>query len=122
MEESYKAKLKESGADVDATLKRFMGNESMYLKFLKKFPGDQNYQNLGTCLEAENYDDAFRYAHTLKGVAANLGLVPVQTAVSGLVEELRGKQPGEVDAVKVDAIWQELKKVYEKFVEVINEG
>lgn len=122
MEEGFKNKLEENGADVNATLRRFMGNENMYLKFLKKFPGDQNYQNLGTNLEAGNYEEAFRCAHTLKGVAANLGLLPVQTVVSGLVEELRNKKNGEVDTAKTDAIWQDLKKVYEKFVEIINEG
>lgn len=122
MEEGFRNKLEENGADVNATLRRFMGNENMYLKFLKKFPGDQNYQNLGTNLEAGNYEEAFRCAHTLKGVAANLGLLPVQTVVSGLVEELRNKKNGEVDTAKTDAIWQDLKKVYEKFVEIINEG
>lgn len=122
MEEGFRNKLEENGADVNATLRRFMGNENMYLKFLKKFPGDQNYQNLGTSLEAGNYEEAFRCAHTLKGVAANLGLLPVQTSVSGLVEELRNKKNGEVDTAKTDAMWQDLKKVYEKFVEIINEG
>lgn len=122
MEENFRLKLEENGADVEATLRRFMGNENMYLKFLKKFPGDQNYQNLGTSLEAGNYEEAFRYAHTLKGVAANLGLVPMQTAVSGIVEELRSKNNGDVDTAKINAMWQELKKIYEQFVEIINEG
>lgn len=122
MEESFKNRLEESGADVPATLKRFMGNENMYLKFLKKFPEDQNYQKLGESLEAGNYEEAFRCAHTLKGVAANLGLTPVQTAVSGLVEELRSKKNEDVDASKANAIWQDLKKVYEQFVEIINAG
>lgn len=122
MEENFKTRLEESGADVNATLKRFMGNENMYLKFLKKFPGDQNYQNLGASLEAGNYEEAFRYAHTLKGVAANLGLVPVQTTVSELVEELRNKSAEEVNVPRANAILQDLKKVYEQFVEIINAG
>ena len=99
-----------------------MGNEGMYMKFLKRFPEDPNYQNLGVSLEAGNYEEAFRCAHTLKGVAANLGLVPVQTAVSGLVEELRSKSNEEVDAEKANAMWQDLKKVYGQFVEIINAG
>ena len=122
MEENFRIKLEESGADVQATLKRFMGNENMYLKFLKKFPGDPNYQKLGESLEAGDYEEAFKCAHTLKGVAANLGLVPVQTTVSGLVEELRSKKNEDVDTAKTNALWQELKKVYEQFVEIINAG
>ena len=122
MEENFRIKLEESGADVQATLKRFMGNENMYLKFLKKFPGDPNYQKLGESLEAGDYEEAFKCAHTLKGVAANLGLVPVQTTVSGLVEELRSKKNEDVDTAKTNALWQDLKKVYEQFVEIINAG
>lgn len=122
MEENFKSILEENGADVKSTLRRFMGNEGMYMKFLKRFPEDPNYQNLGVNLEAGNYEEAFRCAHTLKGVAANLGLVPVQTAVSGLVEELRSKSNEEVDAAKANAMWQDLKKVYGQFVEIINAG
>lgn len=122
MEENFKSILEENGADVKSTLRRFMGNEGMYMKFLKRFPEDPNYQNLGVSLEAGNYEEAFRCAHTLKGVAANLGLVPVQTAVSGLVEELRSKSIEEVDAEKANAMWQDLKKVYGQFVEIINAG
>ena len=110
MDESFKLKLEESGADVQSTLRRFMGKEELYLKFLKKFPEDQNYQKLGESLEAGNYEEAFRNAHTLKGVAANLGLVPVQTVVSGLVEELRNKSAEEVDVPKANAMLQDLKK------------
>lgn len=120
MDEGFKSKLEESGADVQSTLRRFMGKEELYLKFLKKFPEDQNYQKLGESLEAGNYEEAFRNAHTLKGVAANLGLVPVQTVVSGLVEELRNKSAEEVDVPKANAMLQNLKKEYEKFVEIIN--
>lgn len=122
MEESFKSRLEECGADVKETLRRFMGNENMYMKFLKKFPDDPNYQNLGSSLEKGDYEEAFKYAHTLKGVSANLGIVPVQTAVSGLVEELRGRKNEEVDAAKVNALWLELKKAYEQFVEIINAG
>lgn len=122
MEENFRLKLEESGADVQATLKRFMGNANMYMKFLKKFPADPNYQKLGESLEAGDYEEAFKCAHTLKGVAANLGLVPVQTIVSGLVEELRSKKSEDVDTAKTDAMWQELKKVYGQFVEIIDEG
>ncbi len=122
MDEDFKLRLEESGADVKATLRRFMGNEGMYLKFLKMFPGDPNYQKLGVSLEEGNYEEAFKCAHTLKGVAANLGLVPVQTVVSGMVEELRSKKNEDVDVPKVNAMWLELKKVYEQFVELISAG
>lgn len=122
MDEGYKHKLEESGADVKSTLRRFMGNEDMYLRFLKMFPTDPNYQNLGKNLEEGNYEEAFKCAHTLKGVSANLGLVPVQNAVAELVEALRGKQNEEVDAEATGEMWQNLKKVYEQFIDLISAG
>lgn len=35
MDESFKQRLVECGADVESTVRRFMGNEAMYEKFLK---------------------------------------------------------------------------------------
>ena len=122
MDEEFRRRLENGGADVEATLRRFMGNEGMYLRFLKMFPSDPNYENLGKNLEAGDYGEAFKCAHTLKGVSAKLGLEPVQNAVSGLVEALRGKKAEEVDAAAADAMWRELKEIYEKFIEIINSG
>ena len=34
MEENFKSILEENGADVKTTLKRFMGNEALYMKFI----------------------------------------------------------------------------------------
>ncbi len=122
MEEGYKRRLEENGVELKMTLRRFMGNEDMYVKFLKRFLDDGSYKALGDCLEAGTYEEAFRAAHTLKGVAANLGLTPVQAAASELVEELRGKKSEEVDTEKAMAMWQELTKEYERFVKLISEG
>lgn len=36
MDEKFRQQLEESGADVEATLKRFMGNDAIYLKFLDR--------------------------------------------------------------------------------------
>lgn len=120
MEESFKQKLRECGADVETTVKRFMGNEAIYEKFVRKFPQDQNYRMLGEHMDSGNYEEAFKCAHTLKGVSANLGFDPVYKAVSNLVEELRGRKPEEVDKGKAEAEWQEVSRAYRRFVEVID--
>lgn len=46
MDEEFKKLLIENGADVETTIKRFMGNEGLYLKFLMKFPDDKNYESI----------------------------------------------------------------------------
>lgn len=122
MDEKFRQQLEENGADVEATLKRFMGNDAIYLKFLGKFPGDPNYANLGANMEAGNYEEAYKCAHALKGVVGNLGLTPIFENVSVLVEELRNKANADVDAALANEEWQKVKTVYEQFITIINEN
>ena len=59
-------------------------------------------------------EQAFHYAHTLKGVCANLTLWRMQDAVSGVVEGLRmGKLPREEEI-------SDLEKCYQKTVVWVN--
>lgn len=120
MDASFKQSLIESGVDVENTLRRFMGNEAMYEKFLKKFTDNSNYPGLEESIQAGNYEEAFKCAHTLKGVSANLGLDPICKAASDLTEEVRGKANDEVNSVRVQEIWQELQKSYQHFSDLLS--
>lgn len=60
-------------------------------KFLLKFLNDPTYQQLIDAAEAGNIEESFRAAHTLKGVAANLGFTELQQSASALTEQLRDK-------------------------------
>lgn len=122
MDDKFRKQLEECGADVETTLKRFMGNDAIYQKFLGKFPGDPNYAKLGTNIEAGAFEEAYKCAHALKGVVGNLGLTPIYEKVSTLVEELRNKASEDVGAARANELWQEIKKVYEQFIDVINEN
>lgn len=84
--------LAEAGADVNATMDRFLNNENLYKKFLFKFIDDPNFNLLKENLETGQFEDAFKAAHTLKGVSANLGLTPVYTPLSQLTEQLRSQE------------------------------
>lgn len=107
-----KAESKEAllalGMDIDQTLARFVGNEALLFKFLRKFQADGSYQQLANAVAEKNGDEGFRAAHTLKGVAGNLGLGSLFTAVSPLVETLRA---GETETA--DAMFAEVTKQYE---------
>lgn len=122
MDENFRRQLEENGVEVGSTINRFMGNEAMYLKFLGKFLEDKNCINIGKNLEEENYEEAYKCAHTLKGVAANLGLEPLQKTVAVLVEELRGKKNEEVDSKRADEEWQKVKKTYEQIFDIISKN
>ena len=81
--------LRERGCDVDNALVRFLNNEAFYEKCFKKFFADPAFPALGEALRTKNADEAFRHAHTLKGLASNMGLNAVHDLSVELVEPLR---------------------------------
>ena len=77
---NFRAAFEAYGADYDGTMRRFLGNEAMYLRVLGMLPRDGSVNRLGGAFEA---------AHSLKGVAGNLGLDPLYKAACAVVEPLR---------------------------------
>lgn len=55
------------GADYEDVLKRLY-SEGMIRKFARMFLDDDSYPKLERSLKEENVEEAFRAAHTLKGV------------------------------------------------------
>ena len=55
---------------------------------------DRSYTELLKCIEDHKIEDAFMHAHTLKGVAGNLGIDNLLKELIPVVEALRaGKEP-----------------------------
>ena len=79
------------GLDTAAGLKRTRGNQDLYLSLLKQYVmGFSAFREELTLLLREGkHDDASRLAHSLKGVAANVGSMPVADAASELEQVLR---------------------------------
>lgn len=88
-EERFWDSLQECGVNLEAALKRMKGNKKTYKLFLIEFFEDTDFADLKTSLDDEQVEDAFEYAHGLKGIAANLGLDNVYGPLSELVEILR---------------------------------
>lgn len=61
----------------------------MIVSFLRKFLEDPTLHTLLTRIECGNRDEAFRAAHTLKGISANFSFTKLWKSVSALTEELR---------------------------------
>lgn len=81
--------LRLRGVDVDKALTRMKGNKEAYRNFLAEFFADSDFEALGEAIKAGNVQNAFEYAHGLKGMAANLGLDEVRGKLNVLVEILR---------------------------------
>lgn len=88
------------GGDYDEVLARLY-SEDMIRRFLIKFLSDGTYDLLTEQLLLENYLEAFRAAHTLKGVCENLGLSDLCKSSSMLTEALRaGVRPENLTVLK----------------------
>lgn len=122
MDEKFRKQLEENGADVDTTLKRFMGNEALYMKFIMKFLDDKNFAGIKENLEKKDYEGAYVSAHTLKGVTANLGLDPVYKVVSQISDMLKGKAPEEIDLEKLEELSGQLEQEYNRFIGILEEN
>ena len=79
------------GSNFEDVLGR-MGSEAMVKRFALKFPDDPSYGNLVKAVEEQNAEEAFRAAHTLKGICLNLGLDRLYKVSALLTEKLRGRE------------------------------
>lgn len=70
---NLKDALELAGVDYEMTLNRFSNNAMLLERFVKKFPGDKTFQELDAAVGDKRFGDVERAAHTLKGIAANLG-------------------------------------------------
>ena len=69
------------GADYNNVMSR-LGSEAMVKRFAVKFLNDTSFVNLKQALQDKDVNEAFRAAHTLKGVCLNLGFNNLYTVSS----------------------------------------
>ncbi len=77
------------GGDYAGVVARFRG-EALVLKFALRFLDDGSFALLKDSLAQKNYEEAFRAAHTIKGICQNLGFTRLYESSNALTEALRG--------------------------------
>lgn len=101
--------------DIPSAKERFMNNEALYKRFLLKFPTSPVMADLEQHLKDGNVEEAFREAHTMKGMVGNLSLNKLMGIAAKVTETLRaGKKPGEEEM-------EELRAAYSAAVAAVNE-
>lgn len=114
MDEVKVKKLQEIDVDVKGGISRFAGNAGMYERFLDKFPSEPTFGLLVAAMKQQNLDEAQSAAHTLKGVAGNLGMNRLYLTCSDMVGHLRsGEQK------KAEHSYEMLKTAYEEIINVV---
>jgi len=97
------------GIDTAAGLACTQNNRELYLKLLRKFARNQanTIENYDAAVIAKDWEVAQRLAHSLKGVAGNIGATTLQEA--SLVLESLAKEK-RTSGVARDAVQQELER------------
>lgn len=110
-----KDRLSRVGIDYDDGVNRLLGNAEMYESFLEMFTTDDTFPTLEQAMKDQDYENAFTSAHTLKGVAGNLGMKTFYDKLVVFVDKLRkgADIPGAV------AEFPEIQKMYLDIKEAI---
>ena len=116
METAVKEKLAKAGIDAYSGIERFMGNEALFVKFLRRFPEDPNFGKLEAAVDCGDTKTAFEAAHTLKGVCGNLSMTELLRLVSSQVELLRA---GELD--EASEMMPGIRQAYENILTLLQE-
>ncbi len=86
--ECFCDQLEAWGCDVTGALERCLDDKEFYVECLEMLIADENFELLGDYLKAGDSVNAFNAAHTLKGIAGNMGITPMMAIVSSIVEPL----------------------------------
>lgn len=111
--------LKECYAALEGDFEGTVGRlctEKLVERFALKFLTDESFAILVKAMDEENYEEAFRAAHTLKGVGLNLGFTKLYKVSEILTEALRGG-----NRPKDDAMLENVKTEYERTVALLRE-
>lgn len=112
IEECYQ----ELGGNYASVSSRIPGSK-LIEKFIGKFLDDRSFETLCIQIQAGNREGAFRAAHTLKGVCANLSLDRLQKSAGRLTEILRAEEAVIPETAEVE--FEKVKKDYAETVSVI---
>lgn len=85
-------RLRQAGVDTDGAINRFMGNDALFLKFMRRLPDTLKLPEMKQALEDERGEDFYSYVHDLKGVAGNLGLSDIYDAAQAALVEYRSTE------------------------------
>ena len=91
-----------------------IGSEGLVKRFVLKFLDDPSYLNLEKAIQEQNAEEAFRAAHTLKGICLNLGFDRLYKVSAELTEKLRGS-----DLNGYEAVYGKVQDEYKNTIDAI---
>lgn len=107
------------GGDLAGVRGRLLTDERV-AKFVGMFPHDETFAGLERAWEAKSLPEAFRAAHTLKGVSRDLGFTPLFEASDTLADVLRPAKEGkDVDEAAADRLMGDVRRAYQLTIDAL---
>lgn len=83
------AQMDRLGLHVQEALDRFMGNEPLFLSFVRQLPEKLAFTRIRESLEREDEESFYMDVHSLKGLAGNLSIGPINDCAQAILAEFR---------------------------------
>lgn len=113
---SVEEKFVAAGYDYAALCERTFGDEELIEELLHIFLADESWENMCSCMDNGETENAFRAAHSLKGSCGMLGLSGLFEMMRVLTDKLRY-----VDLEGAKIVFPKTRDEYEKAVSLIKE-
>ena len=104
------------GSSYDQAKGRLLSEERIK-KYLRKFTEKDEFITIDQLFKEQSYEEAFRAAHTLKGMALNLELGDLAKISSELCEEVRHGAPTK----DISGMISDMGKAYYSTIDLIKE-
>ena len=111
--------LRNNDVDVDSAVNRLMGNDNLYLEFIKRLPEELNLATIREALAHQDAEAFHFHLHYLKGFAINLGITEISDAAQAGLTEFRASQFRNI--TKLEGLLQEIEASGEKFASALVE-
>lgn len=100
-------------------VKTRLAKDTLIHRLLIKFLDDKTYESLLQAMEKKDYGEAFRGAHTLKGLCLNLSFEHLGKSASRLTELLRNWESEPIDEGMCESLWRQVSEDYMSVVNAI---
>lgn len=111
--------LRNNDVDVDTAVERLMGNDDLYLEFIKRLPEQLNMAAIREAMAQQDAETFHFYLHALKGFASNLGITEIADAAQAGLIEFRATQFRNI--TKLEGLLDEIEASGEKFSTALGE-
>lgn len=102
--------------DIQSMMDRFMNNEELYLRFLRKFPNNAQFIELHEQIASDDRKNALVSSHNLKSFTGNLSLSKLHQLFSTQVRQMR-----ENDWDSAVSLMKDIDEEYNRIVAVLKE-